>query len=554
MPCPPGCVAAEGKRPPDPRSRWLGVGCARVTYRRSSAARVSHLAEAGADGGTRPWAAPGSWMCSPRGQSSSVDLFREGSSGAAELVRAAQGTNAVMTWLIRVLGVLFAVFGVRLSLYPVEALAQALDGTLSWFRSVPIAGPMLDFAGDVIRGAVGCAVSLIALGIAVPASLAVITVMQGGREIRVFLPGCLDLVGVDTVVRGISWPLLEDDVPEGRGAPALPQKQAPPEAFGATLAAGLISDLGLARPAPEAPPARKIPPANRKTCESKAPWAATAELGPAAVLELRGGGQQREEEDGDVSAEHCEETDDSLRPPGQAGAPATCPEAVLPSVRSRAAPSGSTAAGAAAAPSGSALATQGAGGAHTEHRAVLQQGGNHDPGPGVLDRASRMARAGQQRPTSMGMPTVVHGATRAHRHTLARRPHLHCHQVSAGAARHAEARAAVEARRAGGGLLRDVTIWWRACAPLCPEVVSYTCRTPMGPERSANPLHIIHAIERLPFYLQGLSVSSGFGRAVSSIQRRASKKSSSVRAFRARKEWGVPRLSFRCRGTRTFRN
>jgi len=178
-----------GCRPEEP-----DIGCARVTYRRSSAARVSHLAEAGADGGTRPWAAPGSWMCSPRGQSSSVDLFREGSSGAAELVRAAQGTNAVMTWLIRVLGVLFAVFGVRLSLYPVEALAQALDGTLSWFRSVPIAGPMLDFAGDVIRGAVGCAVSLIALGIAVPASLAVITVMQAAMRPFIAVPvlvGCV---------------------------------------------------------------------------------------------------------------------------------------------------------------------------------------------------------------------------------------------------------------------------------------------------------------------------------------------------------------------------
>lgn len=169
------------------------IGCVRVTYRRSSAARVSHIARVRADGSTGPWAAPGSWMCSSESKSSSVDLFRAGSSDADEMIRAAEDTNAAMTWAIRILGVVLAYTGVRQSFYPVEALAQALDGTLSWFRGVPVAGPMLDFAGDVIRGAVGSAISMIAFGIAVPSSLAVIAVMQAAMRPFIAVPalvGC----------------------------------------------------------------------------------------------------------------------------------------------------------------------------------------------------------------------------------------------------------------------------------------------------------------------------------------------------------------------------
>merc|ERR1711933_252184 len=117
------------------------------------------------DGTTRAWSAPSSWMCSSKGNSNRVDLFEPGSRNADELLEAAQNTNTVMTWLVRVLGFLAAFVGMRSFFAPVEALAAAIDSVLDLFRCIPVVGWLLDFLGDVVRGAVGCAISLIAFGL-----------------------------------------------------------------------------------------------------------------------------------------------------------------------------------------------------------------------------------------------------------------------------------------------------------------------------------------------------------------------------------------------------
>merc|ERR1740123_425167 len=82
-----------------------------------------------------------------------------------------------MTWLVRVLGFFVAYMGMRSFFAPVEALVAAIDSVLDLFRCIPVVGWLLDFLGDVLRGAVGCAISLIAFGLSVPSCMMVVSIM-----------------------------------------------------------------------------------------------------------------------------------------------------------------------------------------------------------------------------------------------------------------------------------------------------------------------------------------------------------------------------------------
>lgn len=153
------------------------LGCIKAKYTRSDTQAVSYLGRMQGDGTTHAWSAPSSWMCSARGSSSRVDLFEPGSRSADELLEAARSTNAATTWLVRALGFFAAFAGMRSFFAPVEALVAAMDSALDLFRCIPVVGWLLDFLGDVLRGAVGCAISLIAFGLSVPSCMAVVSLM-----------------------------------------------------------------------------------------------------------------------------------------------------------------------------------------------------------------------------------------------------------------------------------------------------------------------------------------------------------------------------------------
>eukprot|EP00930_Biecheleria_cincta_P002891 TRINITY_DN10385_c0_g2_i1.p1 TRINITY_DN10385_c0_g2~~TRINITY_DN10385_c0_g2_i1.p1 ORF type:complete len:517 (-),score=89.49 TRINITY_DN10385_c0_g2_i1:58-1608(-) len=155
------------------------VGCLRISYFRSSATHLSHLARvSGRAAGltkTRPWTAPKSWMCSS-GSSSQVDLFAASVRTAEELVESAEASNAASTWALRILGMVLAVVGVMMFLNPLQAVANLVDEFFDWFRFIPILGWLLDTLGDAIAGAVGCAIFAVSLGIGLPSSILVLSI------------------------------------------------------------------------------------------------------------------------------------------------------------------------------------------------------------------------------------------------------------------------------------------------------------------------------------------------------------------------------------------
>lgn len=155
------------------------VGCLRISYSRSSATHISHIARSsGRASGvakTRAWTAPKSWMCSS-GSSSQVDLFAAGVSTPEELVESAEASNAASTWALRILGVILAVAGVMMFLNPLQAVANLVDEFFDWFRFIPVLGWLLDTLGDAIAGAVGCAIFAVSLGIGLPSSILVLSI------------------------------------------------------------------------------------------------------------------------------------------------------------------------------------------------------------------------------------------------------------------------------------------------------------------------------------------------------------------------------------------
>lgn len=153
------------------------IGCLKISYYRSDAAHVSHLAAFDShEGETYAWTAPASFLCSTRGSSNQVDLFREGRMSAEELVSSAEDSNTTMTWLLRLLCMCLAAAGVGCFLQPLQTLANYVDQCLDWFQAIPLLGPLLDFLGDMVAGAVSMTIVIISFGVAVPCTMAVIAI------------------------------------------------------------------------------------------------------------------------------------------------------------------------------------------------------------------------------------------------------------------------------------------------------------------------------------------------------------------------------------------
>mmetsp|Transcript_24192 Transcript_24192/g.68530 ORF Transcript_24192/g.68530 Transcript_24192/m.68530 type:complete len:462 (+) Transcript_24192:97-1482(+) len=152
-------------------------GCMRLSFKTSSARHVSLLAKLNADGTSRGWRSPGSWMCSSRSSSSVVDFFAPRDVSADDAITDLLLSNGSMKWLCRLGGILLAWFGIHTFLSPIQALADIVNDATSLFRCIPILGWALDFLGDVVSGAVGCVLTMVSFGVAVPTSLLVMSVM-----------------------------------------------------------------------------------------------------------------------------------------------------------------------------------------------------------------------------------------------------------------------------------------------------------------------------------------------------------------------------------------
>jgi len=114
------------------------VGCLRVSYRKSGATQVSHMAAAGLEPRlTKAWTAPSSWMCSSSSSSSRVDLFSEGRVSADGLIDAQESANTAGTWAIRVVCFILVIVGVYAFLQPIQAIADMIDRTLDLFKFIP---------------------------------------------------------------------------------------------------------------------------------------------------------------------------------------------------------------------------------------------------------------------------------------------------------------------------------------------------------------------------------------------------------------------------------
>lgn len=155
----------------------LFIGCVRISYFESAAKHVSHLAALNSDGRTtRPWVAPASWMCSTNEASNQVDLFSVGRSDPYTIVADAQAANNASMWLFRFVGIVLTIVGVQCFLQPIQTIADLVDQFCDWFKFIPILGWGLDFLGNVVSGTVGCAITLVSLGIGLPASFFVLSV------------------------------------------------------------------------------------------------------------------------------------------------------------------------------------------------------------------------------------------------------------------------------------------------------------------------------------------------------------------------------------------
>merc|ERR1712190_120306 len=88
----------------------------------------------------------------------------------------ALSTNAMMTWIYRLLGVIMSICGVRWFFEPIQTVANLVDQFFDWFKFIPLAGSLLDFLGDVVAGAVGIALMAISVGIGLPCALTVLSI------------------------------------------------------------------------------------------------------------------------------------------------------------------------------------------------------------------------------------------------------------------------------------------------------------------------------------------------------------------------------------------
>jgi hypothetical protein len=127
-------------------------------------------------------------MCSSRGSANLVDHFAPHASTPDEAIDSLLSNNSAMKWAIRALSFALAFIGILCFLQPIQAIADAANDILSFFSFIPILGWGLDFLGDVVAGAVGCVLFMVALGISAPTTFVVMAVIWAAMRPLLAVP------------------------------------------------------------------------------------------------------------------------------------------------------------------------------------------------------------------------------------------------------------------------------------------------------------------------------------------------------------------------------
>ena len=122
------------------------VGDLRITYRAARPATVSIVAQQQGQGFT----------AYTTGNGQTLQLVTAGSKTAAEMIQAAESENAVLTWILRVVGVVLVLAGFLLIFAPIRVLADV----------VPIFGSIVGFGTGVIAGVLTLVVAPLVIAVA----------------------------------------------------------------------------------------------------------------------------------------------------------------------------------------------------------------------------------------------------------------------------------------------------------------------------------------------------------------------------------------------------
>ena len=135
-------AAKETTEPVDPE-----IGDVRMRLRVAPLGRLSVVAKQEAGGRL------GDWRTS---NGRTIRMVQTGEAGAAEMFEGAEKGNRVITWLLRLAGVLLAVFGIRSVLAPLAMLAAV----------VPFIKAILSAGIGLVSWVLGLALSLVVIGVA----------------------------------------------------------------------------------------------------------------------------------------------------------------------------------------------------------------------------------------------------------------------------------------------------------------------------------------------------------------------------------------------------
>lgn len=122
------------------------VGDLRITYRAARPASVSIVAQQQGEGFT----------AYTTGNGQTLQLVTAGSKTAAEMIQAAEAENAVLTWILRAVGVVLVFVGFSLIFAPIRVLADV----------VPIFGSIVGFGTGLIAGVLTLVVAPLVIAVA----------------------------------------------------------------------------------------------------------------------------------------------------------------------------------------------------------------------------------------------------------------------------------------------------------------------------------------------------------------------------------------------------
>lgn len=130
------------------------IGCMRLSFMANGATSVAAVASIGSAGETEPIRIPAFWGCKARDFQASWGL-KGSSMSLNDVVASMQSDKSVMTWLLRITGLVLAWITVYCCLSPITAATDVFGDCI---RNIPCVGGFLE---SILEGAVQCLVCAI---------------------------------------------------------------------------------------------------------------------------------------------------------------------------------------------------------------------------------------------------------------------------------------------------------------------------------------------------------------------------------------------------------